>query len=105
MRLLSLAVATVADRTGLVPAEAASGVMGTCTVVLTPLLSIPDELQLTKVPEVTQLKPLLVKEADTVILAGILRVKLDGPKVGTAPMLLTVTGKLLVCPTSKPGTG
>jgi hypothetical protein len=104
-RLLSLAVATVAEIVGLVPVEAARGVMGTWTVVLAPLVIVAEELQDTNVPEVAQVKPLLVKLAEAVTLAGIIRVKLTGPDVATGPILLIVTGRLLGWPTSRPGVG
>lgn len=93
--LLSLPVATVADRTRLVPVDAASGVMGTKIVVLVPFVTIVGLLQDTSVPEVAQVKPLLVNVADAVTLAGILRVRLTGPAVGAVPMLLTITGTAL----------
>lgn len=65
-------------------------------MVLAPLVMVAELLQATSVPDVVQVKPLLVNEAEAVTLAGILRVKLTGPCVGTVPMLLTVTGRLLV---------
>ena len=61
--LLSLPVATVAVSTGLVPAAAARGVIGTRTVVLVPLVMVAELLHDTSVPEVEQVKPLLVNEA------------------------------------------
>lgn len=93
--LLSLAVDTVADNTGLVPAAAGRGVIVTCAVVLAPLVIIAELLQLTSVPEVAQLKPLLTKLAATVMLAGTLSVKLTGPTVGAVPILLRVMGIVL----------
>lgn len=94
--LLSLPVAAVADSTGLVPVAPGSGVIGTSTVVLAPLVMDAGLLQLTSVPDVAQVKPLLVNVADAVTLAGILSVKLTGPEVGAVPMLLRLTGTLLV---------
>lgn len=101
--LLSLAAVSVADSTGLVPVATGRGVMGTCTVVLAPLVIVAEELQLTSVPEVTQPKPLLVNVAGTVTLAGTLRVKLTSPELGAVPILLTVIGTILVCPTTSAG--
>lgn len=96
LTLLSAAVATVPDSTGLVPTAAFSGVMGIVNVVLVPLVIAADELQLTSVPEVAQVKPLLVKLATAVSVAGMLSVKLTGPSVVVVPMLLIVIRTVLV---------
>ena len=94
--LLSLPVATVADSTGLVPTAPSNGVIGTRTVVLAPLVMVAELLHDTSVPEVEQVKPLLVNVAAAVTLAGILRVKVTGPEVGAVPTLLRLTGTVLV---------
>lgn len=93
--LLSLPVAAVADKIGLVPVDAARGVMGTNTVIPAPFVMEVGLLQDTRVPEVAQLNPLLLNVADAVTLAGILSVKLTGPAVGAVPMLLRLTGTVL----------
>ena len=48
---------------------------------------------------------MLVNVAGAVILAGMLRVKLTRPEVGAVPILLRLTGRLLVCPTTRFGLG
>ena len=101
----SLGVATVADNTGLVPTAAFSGVIGTNTVVLAPLVMVAELVQDTNVPAVEQVKPLLVNVAGAVTLFGMLRVKVTGPEVGAVPMLLKLTGTVLVCPATSTGAG
>ena len=96
LTLLSLAVATVPDSTGLVPTAAFSGVTGIVNVLLAPAVIEAGLLHDITVPDVVQLKPLLVKLAGTVRLPGTVSVKVTGPVVGAEPILLIITGMLLV---------
>ena len=102
--LLSFAVATVAEKVGVTANSSCGNGYGHRYVS-----SIDNgsrkRYKLTSVPEVTQPKPLLVKLAGAVVLAGILRVKLTGPEVGAVPMLLTITGTVLVRPSVSTGRG
>ena len=94
--LLSLPVAAVADTIGLVPTAAGSGVIGTSTVTLAAFEIETGLLHDTSVPEVEQVKPLLVNVAGAVTLFGMLRVNVVRPDVGAVPTLLRLTGILLV---------
>lgn len=101
--LLSLAVATVADRVGVCPTAVA--VMGTDTVTSAPSARMSEEVQVTILPRVEQPKPLLLNDAGALVLAGILRVKFTGPDVGEVPMLFTIIGTVLVWPSVRTGDG
>lgn len=94
--LPSPTVATVPEKTGLVPTAALSGVMGMARVELVPFVIVADELQLTSVPEVVQPKPWLLKLDAAVNVSGMLSVKLTGFCVEAVPMLLMVIRRELV---------
>ena len=90
--------AVVAFTTGLVPSKVAFGVTGTLKVEAFPLFIGPWFVHVTVKFTVLQLQPLLIKLAGAVMPVGNVTVVDIRPMLGAVPILLTVTGMLLVCP-------
>ena len=94
--LLSPVVATLPVNVRVLPTAAFSGVIGTVKVVLAPLARGPGLEQATVEPVVEHVNPLLANVAGAVTLFGIVSVVVIGPVVGIVPILLTLTGIVLV---------
>ena len=97
--------AVVALNTGCVPTVLALGVAGTLKPLLPLALIGPGLTQVTMLLLVVQTQPLLLKLAGAVTPVGKVTVVVMGPRVGPLPLLVTVTGTLLACPTTKAGEG
>jgi hypothetical protein len=95
----------VALMVGVVPMVAALGVTGTLKLLDAPLLIGPELVQPTIVTVVLQLQPLLTNDAGAVKPVGKVMVVVIWPIDGADPMLLTVTGILLVAPAVRVGVG
>jgi hypothetical protein len=103
--LESPGVVVVAVKVGVVPTAAGVGVIGTAKVLLVPAAIGPGLVQVTVPLVVVQVQPLLVKVAGAVTPEGKGSDVLIGPVVGPVPMLVTVTGRLLVTPSLRTGVG
>lgn len=100
-----MGVVTPPVKVGVVPRDAAVGITGTANVVLLPLLMATLLVQLMTPPVTTQPKMPVEKVASVVIPDGKGRLMVVSPVVGPDPMLLTLTGRLLVASTARTGDG